>query len=97
MYLFYPATCRGGQSTAANFADGNCRTYWDCAQGHPHPVCCKPDHRFDVFTLSCIPDVNCTDECPMEYTGKLYYDLRGIHLSFDALGEVNSSYITRQF
>ncbi|XP_060577495.1 uncharacterized protein LOC132734718 [Ruditapes philippinarum] len=79
--LLNDATCGAPGVRLANFADGNCRTHWDCEHGHPHPVCCPDGQGFDVFTSRCVPDRNCIHECPKEYSrscsipGTQSYDL----------------------
>ena len=78
LYLYIPcfsyytvtATCGAPGVRLANFADGNCRTHWDCENGHPHPVCCPDGQGFDVFISQCVPDLNCIHGCPKEYSRK---------------------------
>lgn len=79
--LINDATCGGTGVRLNNFPDGNCRTHWDCENGHPHPVCCPDGQGFDVFKLQCVPDTSCTHSCPGEYSlscsipGTTSYDL----------------------
>ncbi|KAL4222146.1 hypothetical protein ACF0H5_018186 [Mactra antiquata] len=79
--LVNDATCKGPNAQYANVDDGNCRTFWDCENGHPHPVCCPRGQGFDVFKATCVLDPNCLQDCPKDYSascavvGTLSYDL----------------------
>ncbi|XP_052248367.1 uncharacterized protein LOC127856296 isoform X2 [Dreissena polymorpha] len=53
------------------FYDGNCRTYWNCEAGHPHPVCCPPGQAYDSERGVCENSAQCRDECPPEYSGDI--------------------------
>ncbi|KAL4222139.1 hypothetical protein ACF0H5_018179 [Mactra antiquata] len=59
------ACMRLGQATDF-FDDGNCKTYWDCEDRHPHPVCC-PDGMGYVRDQGCVAMPNCRDKCPRQY------------------------------
>ncbi|XP_052256484.1 uncharacterized protein LOC127861844 [Dreissena polymorpha] len=47
--------------------DGNCRTYWNCEDRRPHPVCCPDGQGYDIQANRCVPNVGCRDQCPREY------------------------------
>ncbi|XP_045168867.2 uncharacterized protein LOC123531719 [Mercenaria mercenaria] len=66
--LLNDATCGAPGIRLAHFADENCRTHWDCENGHPHPVCCPAGQGFDVFRSECVPNASCTHPCPNEYS-----------------------------
>ncbi|XP_045168233.2 uncharacterized protein LOC123531392 [Mercenaria mercenaria] len=48
------------------FDDGNCVTYWNCEDLHPHPVCCPEGQGYDVIQ-GCIDNRLCKHKCPDQY------------------------------
>ncbi|WAQ94081.1 hypothetical protein MAR_006552 [Mya arenaria] len=81
------AACMQLGQASAFLDDGNCRTYWDCEQQNPHPVCCTAGKSYDIRTGTCITNMNCRDECPQQYqtdvcrtgTGRQTYDITDTH------------------
>ncbi|KAL4222145.1 hypothetical protein ACF0H5_018185 [Mactra antiquata] len=61
--------CSQAQGRNVSFYDGNCRTYWNCANGYAHPVCCPARMSFDSALGQCVSDSQCSTPCPHEYSG----------------------------
>ncbi|XP_052799196.1 uncharacterized protein LOC128230787 isoform X2 [Mya arenaria] len=64
--------------------DANCRTYWNCGDKNPLPVCCESGMGYDPETAECKAN-GCTDICPPQYEkdickkGVQKYDIQDNH------------------
>lgn len=63
--------------------DTNCATYWECDNFQSKATCC-PEGEAYVNGFGCVPDENCTAQCPnpknTTYTG-MPEDFFGKHLN----------------